>query len=60
MAEPLDERQASQPAPSLAGEKKSYSPPSLVEYGSIAKLTQKKGGSIPDGKSGMTMVQKCL
>ncbi len=38
-----------------AGSKKPYAPPTMVEYGSVAKLTEKKSGSIPDGKSGMTM-----
>lgn len=38
-----------------AGSKKPYAPPAMVEYGSVAKLTEKKSGSIPDGKSGMTM-----
>ncbi|MEW6544779.1 MAG: lasso RiPP family leader peptide-containing protein [Nitrospirota bacterium] len=37
------------------GRKKPYAPPTLLEYGSVAKLTEKKSGSIPDGKSGMTM-----
>lgn len=35
--------------------KNPYSPPKLIEYGSVAKLTEAKGGSRPDGKSGMTM-----
>lgn len=43
-----------------AGRKKPYSPPTMLEYGSVAKLTETKGGSRADGKSGMTMVQKCL
>jgi hypothetical protein len=39
--------------------KKPYSPPKLVEYGHVAKLTQ-GGGSLPhqDGNSGMTMPLK--
>lgn len=35
--------------------KKPYAAPELVEYGSVAKLTEQKLGSRPDGKSGMTM-----
>jgi hypothetical protein len=38
-----------------AGRKKPYAPPTMLEYGSVAKLTEKKSGSAPDGKSGMTM-----
>lgn len=38
-----------------AGKKKPYAPPTMLEYGSVAKLTEKKSGSVPDGKSGMTM-----
>ena len=34
--------------------KKYYSPPALVEYGDIAKLTQgRPSGRFPDGMSGM-------
>jgi len=40
--------------------KKAYRSPQLLEYGSVAKLTGKKSGPNPDGKSGMTMVQMCL
>lgn len=36
--------------------KKPYIPPALLEYGTVAKLTEKKSGSRPDGKSGMTML----
>ncbi|WP_447972600.1 lasso RiPP family leader peptide-containing protein [Nitrospira sp. Kam-Ns4a] len=32
--------------------KKPYRPPTLIEYGSVAKLTEKKSGTKPDGKSG--------
>lgn len=35
--------------------KKPYTSPRLEEYGSVAKLTESKAGSTPDGKSGMTM-----
>lgn len=43
-----------------AGRKKPYAPPTILEYGSVAKLTGKKSGTNPDGKSGMVMLQKCL
>ncbi|MBI3726209.1 lasso RiPP family leader peptide-containing protein [bacterium] len=43
----------------VSSPKKPYKKPTLVEYGSVAKLTQ-GGGSIPhiDGNSGMTMPTK--
>ncbi|MDE3018498.1 MAG: hypothetical protein KGI53_05730 [Nitrospirota bacterium] len=44
-----------QPEERPAGRKKPYAPPTILEYGSVAKLTEKKSGSIPDGKSGMAM-----
>ncbi len=34
--------------------KKPYAAPRLIEYGSVAKLTE-KSGTKPDGKSGMAM-----
>ena len=40
--------------------RKPYAAPTLVEYGSVAKLTETKAGSNLDGKSGMVMQQKCL
>ncbi len=40
--------------------KKKYVSPKLLEYGNVAKLTETKGGSIPDGMSGMVMVEMCL
>lgn len=40
--------------------KKPYAAPKLVEYGSVAKLTETKLGSNLDGKSGMVMMQMCL
>lgn len=43
-----------------ASKKKPYAPPTIVEYGSVAKLTGKKSGTNPDGKSGMAMSQMCL
>ncbi|MCX5723809.1 MAG: lasso RiPP family leader peptide-containing protein [Nitrospirae bacterium] len=39
------------------GKKKPYRAPTLTEYGNVAKLTEHKQGSKPDGKSGMIMVQ---
>jgi hypothetical protein len=36
-----------------AGTKKAYSAPRLVEYGSVAKLTQNGAGSVADQKFGM-------
>ncbi|HEY7792051.1 MAG TPA: lasso RiPP family leader peptide-containing protein [Vicinamibacterales bacterium] len=35
-----------------------YSPPRLVEYGSIAKLTQSQGSTLPEG--GRPNMQPCL
>lgn len=43
-----------------ANRKKPYAPPTILEYGNVAKLTETKGGSVPDGKSGMIMLQSCL
>jgi hypothetical protein len=42
--------------------KKPYSPPTLVEYGNIAKLTQgSPSGMFPDGMAGMFMAtMRCL
>lgn len=41
--------------------KKPYKPPTLVEYGDIAKLTQgNPSGQFPDGVSGMFMSTSCL
>ena len=41
--------------------KKTYTAPTLVEYGDIAKLTQgNPSGMFPDGASGMFMVTACL
>jgi len=45
----------SPPQPDDRITKKLYAPPHLVEYGNVAKLTHKKSGPRPDGKSGMTM-----
>ena len=41
--------------------KKPYAPPTLVEYGDIAKLTQgNPTGMFADGASGMFMSTSCL
>ncbi len=41
--------------------KKSYTTPTLVEYGDIAKLTQgNPSGMFGDGTSGMFMTTACL
>ena len=45
---------AQEPIP--ADKKKPYTPPTLTEYGNVAKLTG-KAGTKSDGKSGMLMVQ---
>lgn len=37
------------------GKKKPYRAPTLTEYGNVAKLTEDKAGSKPDGKSGKQM-----
>jgi hypothetical protein len=42
-----------------ADAKKPYTEPRLIEYGSIAKLTQTGGGSRNDG-GGMMMMGTCL
>jgi hypothetical protein len=40
--------------------KKIYSSPSLIEYGSVAKLTQTGNGSGVDGGIDPTMMMVCL
>ncbi len=62
MAQPIDKGRSinQEKEPEIANEtrvKKSYASPSLVEYGSIAKLTQGASGPLSDGP-GMAMV--CL
>ena len=47
--------------PETTQPKKSYSTPTLVEYGDIAKLTQgNPSGMFGDGQSGMFMSTACL
>ena len=43
--------------PISVDKKKPYSPPTLTEYGNVAKLTEEKEGSKADGRSGMLMVK---
>jgi hypothetical protein len=51
---------------SMSGErpqpdKKTYRPPKLTEYGSVAKLTQSGSGTLPDDGSGIAnMMKSCL
>ena len=40
--------------------RKPYSPPTLVEYGNIAKLTQSGAGSAGDGGTLGSMMMMCL
>jgi hypothetical protein len=40
--------------------KKAYVEPSLVEYGSISKLTQNGSGSFADGGGPQMMMNACL
>ena len=41
--------------------KKTYQPPRLTEYGSVAKLTQGGTGTLPDDGSGIAnMMKTCL
>jgi len=42
-------------------DKKTYRPPKLTEYGSVAKLTQSGSGTLPDDGSGIAnMMKSCL
>jgi hypothetical protein len=42
-------------------DKKTYRPPRLTEYGSVAKLTQSGNGTLPDDGSGIAnMMKSCL
>lgn len=51
-------RNARPSAPRSAAAKKDYSPPRLVQYGSILKLTQAAGSG--NGDTGMVMMATCL
>jgi len=53
------EKKISSVEPSKVGIKKTYTPPSLLEYGNIAKLTQGGAGTGSDGGTG-TMMMMCL
>ena len=53
----MEERQPIEPeAEPVSNTLRPYHSPTLTAYGSVAKLTQGPGGSIPDGTSGMVMV----
>ena len=47
-----------QPRPAAAQPRRPYVAPRLVEYGSIAKLTQSQGSTLPEG--GRPNMQPCL
>lgn len=47
-----------QPRPAAAPPRRPYVAPRLVEYGSIAKLTQSQGSTLPEG--GRPNMQPCL
>jgi len=53
------EKKISSVEPSKLGIKKAYTPPSLLEYGNIAKLTQGGAGTGSDGSTG-SMMMMCL
>ena len=53
------ETRSSQTQIGSEGEKKHYETPTIVEYGSVAKLTQSGQGSGNDGGAGSMMMQ-CL
>jgi hypothetical protein len=40
--------------------KKAYATPEIVEYGSVAKLTQSGAGSISDGTFTNSQLKSCL
>src|SRR4051812_40260882 len=48
-----DDRPSRESTVGRAGAKKAYAAPRLVEYGSVAKLTQNGAGSVADQKFGM-------
>ena len=53
-------RPESGPGRDVRCERRPYAPPELVEYGTVAKLTQTGGGSVMDFGSMMTMMMTCL
>ena len=44
----------------VRGARRPYAPPELVEYGTVAKLTQTGGGSVMDFGSMTGMMMTCL
>jgi hypothetical protein len=61
MFEKLDERRSSNiSAPGSRIVKKTYLSPSVVEYGSVAKLTQNGAGSGVDNGTTAGMMHMCL
>ena len=50
-----EEARASRKGSESGPPKKKYSPPALIEYGDIAKLTQSGPSGVPEGFSGMAM-----
>ena len=60
MFEKLDESRSANSAAPGSTMKKTYLSPSLVEYGSVAKLTQSGNGSGVDGGPTAGMMMVCL
>jgi hypothetical protein len=54
-----DESRRAEPAPREEGRKRPYATPTLIEYGSVAKLTQTGGSLQADGGSSFKM-SSCL
>jgi hypothetical protein len=60
MSETGEEKQPLNPVVPRSGTKSMYLSPSLVEYGSVAKLTQNGQGSGADGGATAGMMMVCL
>jgi hypothetical protein len=43
-----------------SNERKPYAPPRLIEYGTVAKLTQSGGATVFDFSGGMMRMMSCL
>ena len=54
-----DEPRRAEPPPREEGRKRPYATPTLIEYGSVAKLTQTGGSLQADGGSSFKM-SSCL
>jgi hypothetical protein len=54
-----DEARRSEPAPREGNRKRPYAAPKLIEYGSVAKLTQANGSLQADG-GGTFKMSACL